>query len=160
VRFTLVKELRSDVLMRPLLSGMLLFASVFLIADIFLKRDHIGLDRATLSNTLYGNEEEFIEPVTEHFILELLHSDIFFMMMTLLTLAAVYARVCPLKRVAVVVINIVMVVGIADIVLLALAYYRGSGYLLPWLAAFWTWHGGALFMALASLLYLNVLRRV
>jgi hypothetical protein len=159
MRFTLVKDLRSDTLMRPLLSSLLLFAGTFLVADIFLKRDHIGLDRQTLSDTLYGNEEEFIDPVSEHVLLELLHSDIFFMMMTLLTLSAVYARLCPVKRVAVVVINIAMVAAMADIVLLALAYYKGSTYLLPWLSAFWTWHVAALFMTLASLLYLNVLRK-
>lgn len=158
MRFTLVKDLRSDPLMRPLLSGLLLFAGTFLVADILLKRDHIGLDTATLSATLYGDEEAFVEPVTEHFVLELLHSDIFFMMMTLLTLSAVYARLCPLKRVAVAVINIAMIAAIADVVLLALAYYAGSAYILPWLGAFWTWHVGALFMALASLLYLNAFR--
>jgi len=159
MRFTLVKDLRSDALMRPLLNGLLLFSGTFLVADIFLKRDHIGLDRAALSATLYGNEAEFTEPVSEHFVLELLHSDIFFMMMTLLTLSAVYARLCPLKRIAAVVINIGMIAALADVVLLALAYYRGSAYLLPWLGAFWTWHGTALFMAAASLLYLNVLRK-
>ncbi len=159
MRFTLVKDLRSDALMRPLLNGLLLFTGAFLVADVFLKRDHIGLDRQTLSDTLYGNEAEFIDPVSEHFVLELLHSDIFFMMMTLLTLSAVYARLCPFKRIAAVVINLAMAAAIADAVLFALAYYRGDAYLLPWLGTFWTWHGAALFMASASLLYLNVLRK-
>ncbi|MBD3800035.1 MAG: hypothetical protein IE886_01035 [Campylobacterales bacterium] len=159
MRFTLVKDLRSDALMRPLLNGLLLFTGSFLVADAFLKRDHIGLDRERLSNTLYGNEAEFIDPVSEHFVLELLHSDIFFMMMTLLTLSAIYARLCPLKRIAAVVINLAMVAALADVVLFVLAYYRGDAYLLPWLGAFWTWHGAALFMAFASLLYLNVLKK-
>lgn len=159
MRFTLVKSLHDDRLMRPLLTGLLLFASLFLIADIFLKRDHIGLNLVTLCATLYGDEETFTEPVSEHFMLELLHSDIFFMMMTLLTLSAVYARLCPIKRIAIVVINAAMLAAIADVVLLALAYYRGEAYLLPWLSAFWVWHIAALFMALASLLYLNVDRQ-
>jgi len=159
MRFTLIKDLRSDALMLPLLNGLLLFSGTFIVADVFLKRDHIGLDRATLSNTLYGNEAEFTEPVTEHFILELLHSDIFFMMMTLLTLSAVYARLSAFKRVAAGVINLAMLSALADVVLMALAYYRGSGYLLPWLGAFWTWHAAALYMVLVSMFYLNVLRR-
>lgn len=155
MRFTLVKDLRSDMLMRPLLSGLLLFTSAFLVADIFLKRDHIGLDRVTLSATLYGDEATFTEPVSEHFILELLHSDIFFMMMTLLTLSAVYARLCPVKRIAIVLINAAMLSAIADVVLLALAYFRGEAYLLPWMSMFWIWHVSALFMALSSLLHLH-----
>lgn len=159
MRFTLVKDLRSDTLMRPLLNGLLLFALMFLSADIMLKRDQLGLDRVTLSNTLYGNEEEFIEPASDYFLLELLHSDIFFMMMTLLTLSAVYARLCPFKRVALVVINTAMLAALANVALLALSYFRGSAYLIPWLGSFWLWHVTALFMASASLFYLNRLRR-
>lgn len=146
--------------MRPLLSGLMLFTGAFLVADIFLKDQHIGLSIKTISQTLYGNEELFAEPVSEHFVLELLHSDIFFMMMVLLTLSAVYARLCPFKRVAVVVINIAMLAGLSDIVLFALAYFRGSAYIFPWLGAFWIWHAAALFMAAASMLYLNVRRRI
>ncbi len=158
MRFTLVKDLRKDALMRPLLSGLMLFTGAFLIADIFLKSQHIGLDTQTLSQTLYGNEALFAEPVSEHFMLELLHSDIFFMMMVLLTLSAVYARLCPFKRFAAVLINVAMLAGISDIVLLALAYFRGSAFILPWLGAFWIWHAAALFMAAASLVYLNIRR--
>jgi len=159
MRFTLVKDLRDDALMRPLLSGLMLFSGAYLVADIFLKRQHIGLDRQTLSQTLYGNEETFAEPVSEHFMLELLHSDIFFMMMTLLTLSAVYARLSPSKRLAAVLINVAMLSAAADIVLLALAFYRGDGYIMPWLGAFWLWHAAALFMATASLFYLTIQRR-
>ena len=159
MKFTLVKDLREDALMRPLLSGLMLFSGAFLVADVFLKRDHIGLDRRTLSDTLYGNEAEFVEPVSEHFLLELLHSDIFFMMMTLLTLSAVYARLSPSKRLAALLINVSMLAAVADVVLLALSFYRGSGYLLPWLGAFWTWHAAALYMAAASFVNLNVLGR-
>jgi len=72
--------------MRPLLGGLLLFILLFLTADIMLKDDHIGLTPTHLTQTLFGNEEEYIEPVTEHFLLELIHSDIFFIMMTLLNL--------------------------------------------------------------------------
>ena len=142
-----------------MVSGLTLFAGAFLIADVFLKRDHIGLDRKTLSNTLYGNEAEFVDPVSEHFLLELLHSDIFFMMMTLLTLSAVFARLSASKRLAALLINVAMLAALADIALLAFAYYRGSGYLLPWLGAFWTWHAAALYMAAASFINLNVFGR-
>lgn len=159
MRFTLVKDLREDALMRPLLAGLALFEIVFLVADVFLKRDHIGLDRQTLSNTLYGNEAEFIDPVSEHFLLELLHGDIFFMMMTLLTLSAVYARLSPSKRFAALLVNVAMLSAFAAIALLALAYYRGSTYLVPWLGAFWIWHAAALYMAAASLLNLTLLRQ-
>ncbi|MGB6020221.1 MAG: hypothetical protein WBF77_11575, partial [Sulfurimonadaceae bacterium] len=94
MKFTLVKDVKNDTLMRPLLGGLLLFILLFVSADILLRSDHIGLTPSALAQTLFGNEEEYIEPVTEHFLLEMIHSDIFFIMMTLLTLSAVYARLC------------------------------------------------------------------
>ena len=156
MRFTLVKDLRSDVLMRPLLSGLLLFIILFLTGDILLKREFIGLDMTAVSTTLYGNEEEFIEPLSPFTLLEHLHADIFFIMMTLLTLGAVYARVCPRKRLATVFIHLVMLAALGAVVFLALAYFKGAAFILPWLASFWLWHALALFMAAAALMRLHL----
>jgi len=156
MKFTLIKDVKHDTLMRPLLGGLLLFILLFLSADILLKNDHIGLTPSHLSQTLFGNEEEFIEPVNEHFLLELIHSDIFFMMMTLLTLSAVYARLCQNARLRLVTINLAMVSALLSIVLLPLAYYLSPLFITPWIAAFYAWHLLALLMTLASLFYLFV----
>ena len=156
MKFTLVKDVKHDSLMRPLLGGLLLFIFLFLTADIFLKDDHIGLTPATLSQTLFGNEEAFVEPVSEHFLLELMHSDIFFMMMTLLTLSTVYARLCQNSMLRLVNINVTMVSALLAIIFLPLAYYFSAHLILPYIAAFYLWHLMALMMALASLFYLFV----
>ncbi len=154
MKFTLVKDVKHDSLMRPLLGGLLLFIFLFLSADIFLKNDHIGLTPTTLSQTLFGNEEEFIEPASEHFLLELMHSDIFFMMMTLLTLSAVYARLCQNSMLRLVNINVTMISALLSIVLLPLAYYLSPLFIAPWIASFFAWHILAIVMTLASLFYL------
>jgi len=142
--------------MRPLLGGLLLFLILFLSADVLLKNDHIGLTPSHLSQTLFGNEEEYIEPITEHFLLELMHSDIFFMMMTLLTLSAVYARLCQNSTIRIVNINAVMISALLTILLLPLAYYVSTLFILPYIIAFYSWHILALFMAIASLYYLFI----
>lgn len=159
MKFTLVKDLRGNTLLRPLLGGLLFFILLFLSADIVLKNDHIGLSVTALSATLYGDEAQYLEPVTFHFILELLHSDIFFMMMTLLTLSAIYARLCAKHRLRLIMINITMLGALFDIVLLMCAYFLGSIYIPLWLASFWLWHAGALFMAIVSLWNLFVSKR-
>ena len=156
MKFTLVKDVKHDSLMRPLLGGLLLFIFLFLTADIFLKDDHIGLTPTTLSQTLFGNEEEFVEPVSEHFLLELMHSDIFFMMMTLLTLSTVYARLCQNSMLRLVNINVTMVAALLTILFLPLAYYFSAHFILPYIAVFYIWHLMALMMTLASLFYLFV----
>jgi len=142
--------------MRPLLGGLLLFILLFLSADIVLKNDHIGLTSTQLAQTLYGNEAEYIEPVTEHFLLELMHSDIFFIMMTLLTLSAVYARLCQNKKLRLININITMTAALLSIIFLPLAYYLSAHFILPFIISFYTWHLMALMMTLGSLYYLFI----
>ncbi len=142
--------------MRPLLGGLLLFILLFLSADILLKNEQIGLTPSHLSQTLFGNEEEYIEPVTEHFLLELIHSDIFFMMMTLLTLSAVYARLCQNRSMRVVNINTTMIAALLSILFLPLAYYLSAHFILPYIITFYSWHILALFMSMASLFYLFI----
>jgi len=156
MKFTLVKDIKGDTLMRPILGGLLLFILLFLSADILLKNDHIGLTQTALTQTLFGNEEEYIEPVTEHFLLEIMHSDIFFMMMTLLTLSAVYARLCQNKTIRIVNINATMISALLTILFLPLAYYLSEYFILPYIIAFYSWHILALFMAIASLYYLYI----
>jgi len=142
--------------MRPLLGGLLLFMLLFLSADVLLKSDHIGLTPSTLSQTLFGNEEEYIEPATEQFLLELIHSDIFFMMMTLLTLSTVYARLCQNRTIRIININATMITALLSILFLPLAYYVSKGFVLPYILSFYSWHILALFMAAASLYYLFI----
>ena len=142
--------------MRPILGGLLLFILLFLTADVVLKNDHIGLTPTALTQTLFGDEEEYIEPVTEHFLLELIHSDIFFMMMTLLTLSAVYARLCQNKSMRIVNINATMISALLTVLFLPLAYYLSAHFVLPYIITFYSWHILALFMAIASLYYLYI----
>ena len=142
--------------MRPLLGGLLIFILLFLSVDVLLKNTTIGLTPTQLSETLFGNEEEYIEPVTEHFLLELMHSDIFFMMMTLLTLSAVYARLCQNKSMRMININAMMISALLSVLFLPLAYYASAHFILPYILAFYSWHILALFMTLASLYYLFI----
>ena len=140
--------------MRPLLGGLLLFILLFLSADLLLKEMAIGLTPTQLSETLYGNEEEYIEPLGKHALLEQIHGDIFFMMMTLLTLSAVYARLCQNTNLRMVNINAMMISALLSVLFLPLAYYASAHFILPYILAFYSWHILAFFMALVSLYYL------
>ncbi len=154
MKFTLVKDLRHDPLMRPLLGGLLLFVILFLGADIAVKQAQFGLTPAQLETTLYGDEARYVEPLTQHFLLEHLHADIFFIMMVLLTLSAVYARLCRHKNLRLVMINAVMMAALSATAFLPLAYFVSDLFVLPYIVAFFAWHLGAFWLALASLYYL------
>ena len=81
------------------------------------------------------------------------------MMMTLLTLSAVYARLCQNKSMRVVNINATMIAGLLSILFLPLAYYFSAHFILPYIIAFYSWHILALFMSMASLFYLFILQK-
>lgn len=151
MKFTLVRDLREDALMRPLLAGLLLFALLFLGADALLKSEQLGLAPSALAATLYGDEENYVDPMPATSLTEQVHASLFFMMFTLLTLGATYVRLAGGRGLRMLPMHLSMLAGLSDPALLLLAYYGDDAFVLPWLGAFWLWHAGALFMALASL---------
>ncbi len=151
MRFTLVKDLRTDALMRPLIGGLLLFTLLFLLFDVWHKIDQIGLLPTDVITFLYGNEEEFIEPITQSSLLEIIHMDTFFAMMILLTLSAVYARLSDSTSRKMIMINLSMIGAIFGIISLPLAYFLHPLFIYLWLLCFWVWHMIAFGMCIESL---------
>lgn len=154
MKFTLVKELRDDALMRPLLAGLLLFALAFLPSELLLEAERTGVTPETAALTLYGDEANFMDPLPAETLLEQLHAKLFFTMFTLLTLGAVYIRLIGTGRFKMAPLHLTLIAALAEPVLLLLAYCRGEAFLLPWLGAFWLWHLGAILLAFVSLLLL------
>ncbi len=151
MRFTLVKDLRTDVLMRPIIGGLLLFTLLFLIFDVWHTSEKIGMIPTKVATFLYGNEEEFVEPVTQTSLLEIIHMDTFFAMMTLLTLSAVYARLSNSNSRKMVMINLAMISAIIAIISLMSAFLVHHFFLYVWLGCFSIWHVVAFGMGIESL---------
>jgi len=151
VRFTLNNDLQSNRLLNTLLTGLMLFILLFLGFDLLTKSEQIGLSYDAMHTTLFGNEEAFIDPLPFSSLLEIVHTDTFFAMMLLLTLGAVYGRVGRAKKTKVILVNITMTSALLSIIAPLAAYYLTALFLWLWLIALFTWHGGALLMALISL---------
>ncbi len=153
MRFTLIKNLNQDKTMKPILIGLLFFTLFYIVTDIFIKYINFGLTKTTLSSTLYGNESEFIDPILFSTLLEFIHTEIFFIMMILLTLSAVFARVS--KHYTLIVINLVMTSAIVSIISLVLAYFISDIFVVIYIGSFYIWHLIALYMSLYSIWKLN-----
>lgn len=151
MRFTLIKDIRGDALMRPLLGGLLAFFLLFLTFDVIQKNEMIGLSPAAAAATLYGDEETFTEAITFSGLLEIIHGDTFFAMMALLTLSAVYARLADSTRRRLLFINAAMLGAFFSLLSLLGAYYLGTPLLYGWIALFLLWHLSAFLMAAESL---------
>lgn len=150
MRFTLVKDLRKDALMRPLITGLLLFLSLFFISDLYQKKMDIGLDTSSVEATLYGDEAEFIDPISTEALLEIIHGDIFFMMMSLLSLSAVFGRVAPKRRSSGLAVHALNLFAFSSLLFLVTSTFFPMIPVIFWLVTMWGWHLLAIMMSLFS----------
>lgn len=155
MRFTLIKNLKEDMAMKPLLNGLLVFMLLYFIADFFVVNATLGLVSEDIKMTLFGNIDEFIDPMDKSVFLEYLHGQIFFIMMILLTLSTVYARLCSIKRYSIIVINILMISALLSLTTLFISYFYIPNLVGVYIFSFFIWHIIAFIMALHSLWNLN-----
>lgn len=155
MRFTLIKDLKKDTSMRPILTGLLIFTLLYLISDIFVKYSSFGISTDAVKLTLFGNEEEFIDPISESSFLEFWHMEIFFIMMILLTLSAVFIRVSNKSNKDIFLTNITMISAIISLISLIGSFYLSSAFIEIYVVTFFTWHIAAIYMSLFSIWKLN-----
>lgn len=155
MRFTLINNFKQDKTIKPLLNGLLLFMLMYFIADFFVVNATLGLFVSDIEMTLYGNIDEFIDPIDKSVFLEYIHGQIFFMMMILLTLSSVYARLCSIKHYSILVINILMLSALFTLISLFISYFYSQSFIYPYVLSYFIWHTTAFIMALYSLWNLN-----
>jgi len=153
VKFTVIKNLQKDSAMSLILKGFLFFILLYIVSDIFVMKESFGISAEALHSTLFGNEEAYIDPINEASFLEFWHTQIFFIMMILLTLSAVFIRVA--KRSRNILTNILMISAIASLVSLPLAYYTSKFFINIYVISYFLWHLVAIYMIFYSFWKLN-----
>ena len=85
----------------PLLQKLILFLVLslllFLGFDVLLHHHQIGLTLNAATNTILGNEEEFLDPILFDSLLERVHADILSAMISLMLLAVILIRLNPIS---------------------------------------------------------------
>jgi len=148
VKFTLVKNIQKDSAMSLILKGFLLFILLYLIADVLVMNSSFGITVDTITTTLFGNEDEYIDPINEASFLEFWHTQIFFVMMILLTLNAIFIRVANRSRV--INTNILMISAITSLISLVLAFYVSNFFVNIYMWSYFIWHAMAVYMIVYS----------
>ncbi len=151
MKFTLNNDHQASRLMNTLLSGLMVFILLFLVTDLIVKTYHYGFTTDAIATMLYGNEEEFIEPLPFASLLEGVHADIFFAMMTLLTLGAVYGRTGRSKRLRIILVNLMMLTALTAMIAPVLAYVHSAFWITVWIITAVSWHAIAMLVALIAL---------
>ena len=148
MKFTLINNIKQDKAMKLILTGFLSFILLYLISDITVKYFSFGILPDAINITLFGSEEEFIDPITKASFLEFWHIEIFFMMMILLTLSAIFIRLANRSRV--VMTNTLMISAITSLITLALSYFASSFFIYIYVLTFFIWHLSAVYMIFYS----------
>ncbi|MDH5464315.1 MAG: hypothetical protein OEW60_01725 [Thiovulaceae bacterium] len=116
-----------------------LFFILFLLSDMWVKSKLFGLTIHDVSQTLLGDEENFIEPYAFSTLLEMIHTDLFFVMMLFILSGALYFRIKKQSKRARIIMSIILLMVFVSMItpFVGLHYYLGS---LLWYYSFIIWH--------------------
>ena len=160
MRFTLIKDLKQDSSMRPILNGLLIFTVMYLFADLLVIKSSLGLFEQEIYKTLYGDIDEFIDPMSTSIFLEFIHTQIFFMMMILFTLSTVYMRLAFKLSYSLLAVNTLLLSSLTSLIMLGFSYYVEKEFISLYVITFFVWHITAFYMALFSLWSLNFAKSI
>lgn len=139
--------------MSLILKGFLFFILLYVVSDIFVMKSSFGISADAVSSTLFGSEEAYIDPINESSFLEFWHTQIFFIMMILLTLSAVFIRVA--KRSRNIITNALMISALISLFSLPLAFYTSKFFIDIYVISYFLWHLVAIYMIFYSFWKLN-----
>jgi hypothetical protein len=141
------KELNRNPLLKKLIIFLVLTLLLYLGLDVFLHQQQIGLTLSTATNTILGNEEEFLEPILFDTLLERTHANILSSMISLMLLAVILIRLNPKSKQYL--IHLAFISAILSHGLLLLT--NSSLLIALWIGFFMLWHGFAFIMGIMIL---------
>jgi len=154
MKFLVTKDLEHFVHLRYLMVGVVSAILLYLGFDTLLHAYVIGLDMHSVSVTLFGDVENFIEPVLIDSLLLQVHIDLFMTLFALLILSAVYIRLFAGRATTKWIVHILFITGMLAPLTLLLAYYVSDLFAAVWLIGFVFWH------VLASVISLMILKKL
>ena len=147
MKFLIKKGLDYSTLLHKLMLFVAVSLFFYLLLDIFLHYLVIGLDIQSISTTLYGNEEAYIEAILIDTLLLQIHIDLFMNIVTLMIISTLYIRFFSTHKMTTVLVHILFIMGILAPIGLLLAYFSSVLFVYIWLISFIFGHILAMSMA-------------
>lgn len=154
MKFTVIKDLKKDRVMRPVISSVLIFGILFIASDIFVKYNGFGITPEVVKLTLLGDEEQFLDPMGKNVFLEFWHIEIFSTMMVCFIVSTIYIRLSKGSQRAILIVNMLLIGAIISLAVLPVLYFYSDALTNLYLLTFYLWH---ILAFLASLLSLKAL---
>ena len=139
------KEFDKNPLLKKLILFLICTLLLFLGLDVLLHHHQIGLTLATATDTILGNEEEFLDPILFDSLLERVHADILSAMIVLMLLATILIRLSSQSKQRLV--HLSFLTAIFTQVALLVAHSLPQ-FIVLWITLFLLWHFIAFVMGL------------
>ena len=154
MKFLITKDLDYSTLLSYLM-GIVVFAILlYLGLDVVLHAYVIGLDMHSVSITLFGDAENFVEPVLIDSLLLQVHIDLFMTLFAILILSSIYIRFYSSKMMTKWIVHLLFIMGMLAPATLLLAYFVSALFTVIWLISFVFWH------TLASVVAILILKKL
>lgn len=156
MKFLVTKDLAHSTLLTYLMGSVVFAILLYLGFDMLLHAYVIGYDMQSVSITLFGDIENFVEPILIDSLLLQVHIDLFMTLFAILILSSIYIRLYSDKVMTKWVVHLLFSLGILAPVVLLMAYYVSTLFTAIWLISFVLWHilGGIVaMMILKKLLF-------
>lgn len=139
------KEFDKNPLLKKLILFLVFTLLLFLGLDVLLHHHQIGLTLATATDTILGNEEEFLDPILFDSLLERVHADILSAMIVLMLLATILIRLSSQSKQRLVHLSFLTAIFTQVALLVANSLPQ---FIVLWITLFLLWHFIAFVMGL------------
>ena len=154
MKFLVTKDLAHSTLLSYLMSSVVFAILLYLGFDMVLHAYVIGLDIHSVSVTLFGDVENFVEPILTDSLLLQVHIDLFMTLFAILILSSIYIRLYSDKVITKWIVHLLFIMGMLAPAALILAYFVSALFTAFWLLSFVLWH------VLASIVALLILKKL
>ncbi|CAA6827872.1 MAG: Unknown protein [uncultured Sulfurovum sp.] len=149
MKFLVTKELGQNKLLRLQVLWLTVALVFFLVTDLIVHHFKMGLTPTLALEYILGNEEAFVEPILLSVLLEGIHMDLFFSMITLTLLVIIFIRVNNNQKTKF--IHFTFLSAIFTPISLLLAYFYAEIFIMFWIGFFMFWHLCAFYFAIIIL---------
>ena len=151
MKFLVTKDLAHSILLSYLMGSVVFAILLYLGLDTMLHAYVIGLDMHSVSVTLFGDVENFVEPILTDSLLLQVHIDLFMTLFAILILSSIYIRLYSSKAMTKWIVHLMFIMGMLAPLTLILAYFVSTLFTAMWLISFVLWHVLASFVAMMIL---------
>lgn len=154
MKFLVTKDMGHSTLLTYLMGSVVVAILLYVGLDTVLHAYVIGLDMHSISVTLFGDAENFVEPILIDSLLLQVHIDLFMTLFAILILSSIYIRLYAEKVMTKWVVHLLFIMGMLAPAALLLAYFVSASFAAIWLISFVLWH------LLACIVSLMILKKL